>query len=133
MGRAIPLALVCAGVTACAHTTITTNDRRAKIYADGEYLGRGEAKYEERMGLPHTMTVTVKTPTTRIVKEVSREFTSATFALGMFTYMTGWLWGWQYPESVVILLPPRQDGGWDEAPSAWDAPPQDTWRARRPD
>ena len=30
----------------CASTTlIKTNDRNVKIYADGEYLGRGEAKY----------------------------------------------------------------------------------------
>ena len=74
------------------------------------------------------MDVTVKTPYAKVDRRVDRKFTGTTFVLGLFTYMTGWLWGWQYPENVVIMLPPRSEGvegGWDEAPRAggWDAPP----------
>ena len=40
------IALLVIFVVNCASTTlIKTNDRDVKIYADGEYLGKGEAQY----------------------------------------------------------------------------------------
>ncbi|MGB8933283.1 MAG: hypothetical protein WCC48_18715, partial [Anaeromyxobacteraceae bacterium] len=94
----------------CATTTIVTNDKAARIYADGAFLGKGEVQLHGRTGFPRSMDVTVKTPYAKVDRRVDRKFTGTTFVLGLFTYMTGWLWGWQYPENVVIMLPPRSEG-----------------------
>ena len=125
MRAALALALLGVALTACGHTTIVTNDKAARIYANGEYLGRGEASYGARTGFPGSMQITVKTAGAKVAREVKREFTLTTFFLGAITYMTGWIWGWQYPENVIVLLPAQTQGGWDEAPSAWDLPPSD--------
>jgi hypothetical protein len=111
------------GLAACGHTTIVTSDKSARIYADGVYLGHGEARVGPRTGPPRPMQVTVKTPHVKIERRVAREFTVTTFVVGMFTFMTGWYWGWQYPENVVFLVPTRAEGGWDEEPSPWDSAP----------
>jgi hypothetical protein len=112
-------------VTGCGHVTVVTNDKQAAIYADGRLVGRGEAELEGRTGFPRTMTVKVKSNGTTVERKVKRRFTATTFVIGIFTYMTGWLWGWQYPENVVILLPEggESGGGWDEARSPWDVAP----------
>ena len=133
MRPALPLLVMVLGLSACGHTTIVTNDRSAKIYADGEFLGLGEARYASRTGIPRSMTITVKTPYAKVEREVSREFTATTAVLGAFTYMTGWFWGWQYPESVIVMLPERaaEGSGWDAAASAWDRAPAG-WDAAAP-
>lgn len=134
MRRALALLVVGLGLAGCGLTTIVTNDKDARIYADGRYLGKGEARYTGRTGFPRSMKVTVKTPSAKVERVVKREFTATTAVLGMITYATGWLWAWQYPETVMVVLPQgakAEGSGWDEAPSPWDAPPG-SWDAGDP-
>jgi hypothetical protein len=120
--RAILTLTLATALGGCGHVTVQTNDPSARIYADGVFMGRGEAKVAKRTGPPKSMLVEVKVPGTTVKRELKREFTTSTLLLGMVSYMTGFLWGWQYPENVMVLLPSRPGGGWDEEPSPWDEP-----------
>lgn len=131
----VPLALGASVLAGCAHTRIETNDPQARIYVDGELLGRGSAEVDDPMGFPGQMVVEVRTASHKVERVVEREFTLTTFVVGLFTYCTGWLWAWEYPDTVVVMLPEAQrssgdaagerGSSWDEPPrtSTWDAPP----------
>lgn len=120
MRRALTMALLALGLSGCGHVLIQTNDPQARIYADGAFLGRGEARYAHRMGPPRSMTVTVKGAEATVERKVSREYTAVSFVLGL----PGLIVGWQFPENVIVMLPqPSSGGGWEGEPSGWDAPP----------
>lgn len=131
----LTLVVGASALAGCAHTHIETSDPQARIYVDGELIGRGSADYDDHMGLPGDMVVEVQTPTQKVERVVEREFTVTTFIVGLLTYTTGWLWAWEYPDTVVVMLPQargsfgeaadERGSSWDEAPrtNAWDAPP----------
>ena len=131
----LTLVVGASALAGCAHTRIETSDPQARIYVDGELVGRGSVDYDAHMGLPGEMVVEVKTPSQKVERVVEREFTVTTFVVGLLTYCTGWVWAWEYPDTVVVMLPeaPGASGeasdergsSWDAAPraSAWDAPP----------
>lgn len=131
----LTLVVGASALAGCAHTHIETNDPHARIYVDGELVGRGSADFDDHMGLPGEMVIEVKTPSQKVERVVEREFTVTTFVVGLLTYCTGWLWAWEYPDTVVVMLPEvsgstgeageERGSSWDAAPrtSAWDAPP----------
>ena len=113
----------------CGRTVIMTNNPQARIYVDGQLKGNGVAKITKR-GFPRTAHVVIKSNGETVRRSIEREFTGMTFLLGMISYATGFLWAWEYPESVIIQLPmdhPRKSkrSGWDKAPagSNWESAP----------
>ncbi len=110
----------------CSHTLISTNDHRAKIFVDGQYIGTGSGKIK-RVGFPKTSNILVKSTRGKKQQKIEREFTLRTMLAGAFSYFTGFLWAWEFPEHVMIMLPTGAAGCsvWDKeckggAGSVWD-------------
>jgi hypothetical protein len=114
-------------LASCGTTRIMTNDGSARIYVNGAYAGQGEAEMHRR-GPPGTAEIVVEAPDgRRESRTVKRQFTGTTFALGLFTYMAGWLAAWEYPETVLIPLAlpqQRPAASWDDGDGdVWLRPP----------
>jgi hypothetical protein len=121
IGLAWALAVTLAG---CGTTTITTNRRDARIYRDGELIGRGDAEIRQR-GLPGATTIEVRTPDgQRVRQRVERSFTGTTVASVLVMSWLGLVAMWEYPDDVTIALEGNAPS-WDVlgGGSAWDAPP----------
>lgn len=116
----------------CGHTRIVATEAHARIYVNGQLVGRGEAEMA-RTGFPQRSEIEARGASGRAHRSVRRQFTLTTFVAGMFTYFTGWLWAWQYPEEITLVLPvpATKAGGWDESASAWDQAPTG-WQAPPP-
>ena len=114
--------------TSCGHSRIFTDDPNARIYVNGKYLGKGEAEISTT-GTPRSARILIKsTNGERTRKTVSRKFTATTFFLGVFSYMTGFYWAWQYPDTIYVRSAVRR--GSNTGASSWDAPPSGTdWSA----
>jgi hypothetical protein len=83
---------------------IHTNQPDAHIYVDGEYLGQGSAKIGV-MGPPRTAQVRVVYNGHIEERSVHREFKASTAVIGLFTYLTGLYWAWQYPSYLTVNMP----------------------------
>ncbi len=114
------MALVGSGCSA----VVRADRADARIYMEGEYIGTGMATTTST-GLPGTVVFSVEADGQRRENPVRREFRAGTFFVGLFTYMTGWLWCWQLPAEVSLLAPERRPGRpWQRSPSAAPNP----WR-----
>jgi hypothetical protein len=134
MRRLIALLLVVSA--GCGTTLVVPSDPSARVWVDGEMVGRGQGKVNQR-GLPGSATVLVKTEDGRRQQaSMSRSFTITTFLLGFITYGVCWLACWEYPGSLLVELPggPAPDGyparagtpgadPWLQAPAGWQARP----------
>jgi hypothetical protein len=109
-------------VTACGHTIIRSDSPGAKIYLDGELLGKGEVDIK-RTGLPGSAEIKVKHNGQTVSRTISRKFTLSTLFTGFFSLYTGWIWGWQYPEEVYIRAP----GSIERTCSLWDRGCSSPW------
>ncbi|MCG8417832.1 MAG: hypothetical protein MJE77_07800 [Proteobacteria bacterium] len=125
-------AILAAALVGCGTTTIMTNDKHARIYVNGQLIGKGKAEITQR-GLPRSVEVLVKTRDgRRETVRMKRQFTGTTFLLGLVTLSIGFLTGWEYPYAVVVDLPdkkPPQKTGWDKPASSWSRPP-DGWQPK---
>jgi hypothetical protein len=130
-------ALTVAGL-GCGTTQVFADDPMARIWANGQLVGRGHAQIK-RTGFPETTAIRVETEDGR--KEtttVKRSVTGLTVLGALFTYGTCLIFCWQYPETVWAALPagPRSgpaapmgevsardpwldpDPGWRDVPAA---------------
>lgn len=123
MRPALALAILALGLGGCGHVRIHTNEPEARIYANGAYVGKGEAEVPRRMGPPASMEITVKGTSATVSRVIRREITVVTVVFALYSYLTSFIWAWQYPEEVFVALPVRAGSGWEEEPSGWDAPP----------
>jgi hypothetical protein len=110
--------------------------------ADGRMLGKGHGEVTRR-GFPGSTRVVVKTDDGRQGElVVKREFTAMTLVMGLFTYGVCLIACWEYPDTVLVPLPP--DGPatatagyappgappaadpWLTPPAGWQPPPSKT-------
>jgi len=123
--------LLVALASACGTTNIITPDRQARIFVDGELVGRGQAEVRKR-GFPNSATIVAKSPDGRTGRQtMSRRFTFTTFAMGMYTYLTCMIACWEYPDTVFVYLDDefaneghrRKVDPWTVPPPGWAALP----------
>lgn len=107
----------------CSTTHIFCPDTNADIYMGNEFLDKGEASIGS-IGPPNTAVFTARI-NGLIIGEVavSRQFTFSTFAWGLFSYYTGWYWGWYYPDLIYIPLTNTNDS----LNSPWDNQNESIW------
>jgi hypothetical protein len=113
--------LVCA--TGCGTMLVETNRADAEIYLDGVHIGtgRGEA---DATGFPKTSVIRVESDGEVIERHVKRRFTTKTAIVGIFSYFTGFLWAWDFPDRVSIHFSdrrPQKASGWGPSTT------QDSW------
>jgi hypothetical protein len=100
MRAALILSLV--AVTGCGTTYVVTTDPGARVFVDGQMVGKGQGTVTQR-GLPGRAQVLVKTDDGRREQTtMSRSFTGTTFLLGLITYGVCWVACWEYPGSVLV-------------------------------
>jgi hypothetical protein len=127
--RAIALMVMAALLAACGTTHVIPSDRSARVYVNGEMVGKGLGEVRQR-GLPGSTQVLVMTEDGRRQQQsMSRSFTVVTFLLGFITYGVCWVACWEYPDAVLVNVP-RPAGGFAlEGPAASTAaaPAGDPW------
>ncbi len=84
--------------------TIKTNQPDSDIYVNGDHIGQGTATIK-RMGFPETTVIKVEHGGQVETYTISRTMTLSTIGLGVISMYTGFLWAWEYPESLDIDLP----------------------------
>jgi hypothetical protein len=105
--RSICALLLLALGSGCGSTQILTDDPRARIYADGQMIGRGKGELTRR-GFPGSATVVVTSEDgRRETSQVKREFTAATFVFGLVTYGICLVACWEYPSVVFVPIAPQ--------------------------
>ncbi len=110
----------------CGTTQIFTTDPSARVVADGRPLGRGQGQLTRR-GFPGSTNVVARTDDGRQGElRIRREFTGMTMLMGLFTYGVCLVACWEYPDTVLVPVPPPA-GGHGPAPAG--APPAaiDPW------
>lgn len=132
--RLLILACSAALLAGCGTTRIYTNDPNARIYVDGEMVGKGSASVRKRGGPGSSRIVVTAANGRRYTQQMRRKFTYKTLLIGLVTSYVGLLAAWEYPDSIYI---PVADGGarastrWDGADDAWlQAPPG--WEPKSP-
>ncbi len=118
----------------CATTRIVSQDPYAEIFMDEHKVGVGSASVD-RVGPYHTAQLEARRGGTIVGSTtMNRSFTFKTLLWGMFSYYTGFYWGWYYPESVEIPLKPSEAGfatgsgaTLKSLPSVWTEPRQSIW------
>ena len=109
----------------CGTTSIITNDKHARIFVDGEMVGRGHGTITKRGVFGDTLVI-VKAPDGRSERQqISRSFTALTLLFGIFTYGICLFACWEYPDSVYVELDLLRPSGGSEAAGAdpWLMPP----------
>jgi hypothetical protein len=92
------------GAGGCGTTQVFTDDPTARIWANGQLVGRGHAQLQ-RTGLPETTAIRVETEDGRNeTTTVKRSVTPLTVLGAFFTYGTCLIFCWQYPETVWASL-----------------------------
>jgi len=123
---AAALALAALLLAGCGTTRIYTNDPNARIYVNGEMVGKGSASVRKRGG-PGSSQVIVKTSDgRRYTKQLRRSFTYKTLLIGLVTSYVGLLAAWEYPDSVYIAVAEderRSSSSWDGNSDVWLQPP----------
>jgi len=117
----IVLSLVAFTATGCGTMHIRTNKPGAAIYVDGRPVGTGDAEVDGT-GFPKTSVIRVEYKGKVVERTVKRHFTTKTAIVGLFTYFTGFLWAWDFPDHVAIRFAEEKAaevGGWD-TPSGGD-------------
>ncbi len=132
--RLLILACSVALLAACGTTRIYTNDPNARIYVDGEMVGKGSASVRKRGG-PGSSQIIIKTADgRRFTKQMRRKFTYKTLLIGLVTSYIGFVAAWEYPDSVYVAVTEdvgRPSRSWDGAGDAWlQAPPG--WEPKNP-
>lgn len=86
----------------CGSTKIVSQDTRADIYVDDQWVGRGEGKVS-RIGPPNTAQLSAKIDGEVVGSTtMSRSFSFKTVLWAVVSYYTGFYWAWYYPAFIVI-------------------------------
>lgn len=123
----------------CGTSRVITNDSTARIFANGQLIGLGQAEITQR-GTSETTSILVRAGDGREqVTVVKREVTGFTLLGALFTYGTCLIFCWEYPDTIVALLPDRAGNGsgaagtpardpWLDPPASWWSrhPPRET-------
>jgi hypothetical protein len=110
MKRAVAIILAASLLAACGTTQVVPTDPTARVYVDGQMVGKGVGEIRQR-GLPGSTQVLVMTDDGRRQQQsISRSFTFVTFLLGFITYGVCWLACWEYPGAVMVNVPPPAGG-----------------------
>ena len=121
--KPVVLLLLAALASACGTTHIITPDAHARIFVDGELVGRGQAEVRKR-GLPGSATVVAKTEDGRTGQQtMSRSFTFTTFLMGVYTYLACMVACWEYPDTVFVYLDEPAAGHGSRPVDPWTVPP----------
>src|SRR3954447_19937579 len=137
MRRSVAALLLVVMASGCGTSMVVANDSSARIFVDGEMVGKGQGSVTMR-GLPGSAQVLVKTEDGRRQQaSMSRSFTATTFVLGLITYGICWVAWWECPGSLFVEPPaPAAPAGAADlgAPGAgdpWLQPPPG-WQPRSP-
>lgn len=121
-------------VMGCGTTQIITNDPDARIYVNGNMVGKGRAEVRKR-GAPGSASILVKAGDGRRAEtRMKRRFTLTTFIMGLYTYSIGLFTAWEYPDSVYVPLAEpaaARTNSWESGDDVWLAPPPG-WQERAP-
>ncbi len=91
----------------CGTTQIVANDPQARIWVDGEFVGRGHGEVR-KVGFPGSAHVLAKTDDGRIVNQsMKRSFGWTAGLLGFLTYGVCFIACWEYPNALYVDLPAR--------------------------
>jgi len=105
-GRGLRLLVLAIGALGCGTTQIFAEEPTARIWANGQLVGRGHGEIQ-MTGLPETTTIRVEAEDGRQeTTTVKRSVTGLTVLGALFTYGTCLIVCWQYPETVWASLPP---------------------------
>jgi hypothetical protein len=100
------MGVIVLGALGCGTTQVFTEDPTARIWANGQLVGRGHAEIQ-RTGLPETTALRVESDDGRDqTTTVKRGVTALTVVGALLTYGTCLIVCWQYPETVWAALPP---------------------------
>ncbi len=124
---------------ACGTTNIVATDPMARIFVDNQMIGRGHGEITQR-GTPGSATVVVKTDDGRQEHTtIRRKVTGLTLLGALLTYGTCLIFCWEYPDTVLVTLPPPGyasswappggQGGPSVVTDPWLQPPQG-WAAK---
>ena len=104
-------------LSSCGTTTIISSAPQDDIYINQVFKGTGTAKIV-RMGPPSKSHIEER-KMGRTVGEITakRNFDVITFLLGCYTYGTGFILCWRYPQTITIPCVVRP--AWDDAGKAW--------------
>jgi|JI10StandDraft_1071094.scaffolds.fasta_scaffold110837_3 hypothetical protein len=119
MPQAALVALLAAGCT----THITTHPE-ARIYVDDELVGTGTAEIG-RIGPPREVVIRVEHQGAVVERTIDRDFEATTVLFGLFSFYTGFYWGWSFPEEVHIDAPEPAHNPWlpkQGGKSPWGGP-----------
>ena len=113
----------------CGTTQIVTDDSTARIWANGQLIGRGHAQLQ-KTGMPETTSIRVQADDGREqVTTVKRSVTALTVLGALLTYGGCFIFCWEYPNMVWAALPPRLPGASERS----KAPVRDPWLDPPPD
>ncbi len=112
---------------ACGSTRIRSQDPHAEIFMNHQSLGVGEVSIG-RVGPPKRAQLEARREGKTVGEtELRRSFTGMTVLWGLFSYYTGFYWGWYYPKVVTIPLKSTSENGAPEFKSPWVNPESSIW------
>lgn len=124
------------GSVGCGTSRVITNDPAARIFANGQLIGRGQGEITQR-GASESTSILVRSDDGREqTTVVKRQVTGFTLLAALFTYGTCLLFCWEYPDTILALLPARSAAAVPSEPGTpasdpWVDPPAGWW-SRRP-
>jgi hypothetical protein len=123
------------GSAGCGTSRVITNDPTARIFANGQLIGRGQGEITQR-GASESTSILVRSDDGREqTTVVKRQVTGFTLLAALFTYGTCLLFCWEYPDTILALLPARAPADRPSetgtpAPDPWLDPPEGWWSRR---
>jgi hypothetical protein len=123
-----------AGAVGCGTSQVFTDDSSARIFANGQMIGKGHAEIQQ-YGTPETTTLVVRAEDGRQeTTTVKRRITGVTALGALFTYGTCLIFCWSYPDTIWASLPSRATppfGAPVGIADPWLVPPAG-WREKAP-
>ena len=132
---ALALLLSALGAVGCGTSQVLTDDSTARIWANGQMIGKGHGEIQQ-YGMPETTTILVKAEDGRQqTTTVKRKITGTTVLGALITYGTCLIFCWSYPDTIWANLPARaaspfgasgEAGGvdpWLQPPPGWQPRP----------
>jgi hypothetical protein len=129
---ALVVAVAACGAVGCGTSQVLTDEPTARIWANGQMIGRGHGEIQQR-GMWETTAILVRAEDGREqVTTVKRRITGVTVLGALLTYGTCLIFCWEYPDTIWATLPPRvASAGMPGAADPWLTPPPG-WEPKKP-